>query len=370
MLVFTATLPSNANINIRSVLLVVLSTLIHFIILHSRTRPHTTSDKTQDITTSRPNTLYDNADDIQRQLDNEARDRMKFGRPKTVWVFHFPTHLPEVTTVGLQRYYRGIVSLNILRPPPPQDMAELCQNTWHKTFPDCGGRSQSPVNLPNQALIKAKGGRRLVFINYDVQPKSLTLTNDGKRVILTGEWELGRQPLVTGGAAHSRRYLFHSITYHWPSEHSISGLLYPMETQVLHISADYKSFDEAVRESKHDLLAFLGIVNIYTFSNRTQSGVLDILKAAASGKFHEESVPVSPLNHFNPPFKAHVSYQGSLTAPPCTESVLWIIRAKSLPIAREVVDLTKNLFMPKCDPNPLLSRQIQPLNDRKVYLFD
>lgn len=41
------------------------------------------TDKTQDITTSRPNTLYDNADDIQRQLDSEARDRIKFGR---VWI--------------------------------------------------------------------------------------------------------------------------------------------------------------------------------------------------------------------------------------------------------------------------------------------
>lgn len=31
-------------------------------------------------TTSRPNTLSDDADDLQRQLDNEVRERLQFGR--------------------------------------------------------------------------------------------------------------------------------------------------------------------------------------------------------------------------------------------------------------------------------------------------
>ena len=42
-------------------------------------------DFTQDGTTTRPNTLSDDADDIQRQLDNEARDRMILGKVNFLW---------------------------------------------------------------------------------------------------------------------------------------------------------------------------------------------------------------------------------------------------------------------------------------------
>lgn len=45
--------------------------------------------KTQDLTTPRANTLFDDADDIQRQLDNEARDRMKYGKVSFVNIYMF-----------------------------------------------------------------------------------------------------------------------------------------------------------------------------------------------------------------------------------------------------------------------------------------
>lgn len=51
------------------------------------------SDHTfQDQTSPRTNTLFDDADDIQRQLDNEARDRLKFGRVNFTFVTHFTVH--------------------------------------------------------------------------------------------------------------------------------------------------------------------------------------------------------------------------------------------------------------------------------------
>ena len=57
------------------------------------------------------------------------------------------------------------------------------QNEWQKTYPSCSGRSQSPVDILYTGLVKIKGYRELSFINYDIYPRSLTLTNDGKRGI-------------------------------------------------------------------------------------------------------------------------------------------------------------------------------------------
>lgn len=41
-----------------------------------------------------------------------------------------------------------------------------------------------------------------------------------------------------------------------------------------------------------------------------------------------------PLSVISPPFHNYVGYHGSLPVPPCTESVLWIVRSQALPVNR------------------------------------
>jgi carbonic anhydrase len=53
---------------------------------------------------------------------------------------------------------------------------------WHETYPTCGGRSQSPVNLVNA---ERKAYDELVFNNYDLTAtdpftSTFTLTNTGQ----------------------------------------------------------------------------------------------------------------------------------------------------------------------------------------------
>merc|ERR1719503_25485 len=56
-------------------------------------------------------------------------------------------------------------------------------------------------------------------------------------------------------------------------------------------------------------------------------------------------------------------YGGSLTRPPCTESVHWYILDTPAPISRAMVNNFKVLF-----PSPMNNRPIQPLNDRDVWV--
>ncbi|XP_013170998.1 PREDICTED: carbonic anhydrase 1-like isoform X2 [Papilio xuthus] len=332
-------------------------------------------EDSKDQTTSRPNTLYDDADDLQKQLDNEARDKLK---PKTIWVFHLPTPFPDITYLVTSRRPRSAshqdkaTSKNNTKTEPVDVTADWDyknQNDWGKTFPDCGGRSQSPVDLPLQGFVKAKGGRRLLFTNYDLYPEKITVQNDGKRVVLFGEWDRNRMPLVYGGAAHSRRYIFHSLSFVWPSEHTIGGLQFPMESQALHISAEYGSMKEALDAAPSDPQAFLGIVNIYKFEDHTQKGLREVLRVLRRQSTFNVSATVHPLSYFVPRFKDYASYQGSLTAPPCTESVLWLVRARSLPVQREAITAAQKLRSPYGDTQSFAVRITQPLNDRKIFLF-
>ncbi|XP_063377561.1 uncharacterized protein LOC134664746 [Cydia fagiglandana] len=48
---------------------------------------------TRDQMSPRANTLSDDKDDIQKQLDNEAKDRLHFATGPKIWVLHFPTRI-------------------------------------------------------------------------------------------------------------------------------------------------------------------------------------------------------------------------------------------------------------------------------------
>ncbi|CAH1647244.1 unnamed protein product [Spodoptera littoralis] len=344
----------------------------------------------QDQTSSRTNTLFDDADDIQRQLDNEARDRLKFGRPKTIWVFHFPTHFPDRNSIDEDapedqiRYPRDLIlrkkprkeetndeetAIDLMTPPLPPclDWEYSSQGRWDKSFPECGGKSQSPVDLPIAGLIKARGARSLLFQNYDVQAQELTLMNDGKRVMLFGEWKSAQRPLIYGGAAHSRRYLFHSLTLHLPAEHTVGGLQYPAETQAFYVSAEYRNLEHALDASPSDPQAFLAVANLYKYSNHSHKGLEELLKLSKSVRYRNVSIKTKSLSYFNPPFKEYACYQGSLSTPPCTESVLWLVRGRTLSVMREAVE--EILLKTQSSPQQMSFRTVQPLNDRKVYLF-
>ncbi|XP_053603550.1 carbonic anhydrase 7-like [Plodia interpunctella] len=341
---------------------------------------------TQDQTSPRANTLSDDADDIQRQLENEAKDRLKYGRPKTIWVFHLPTRYPFFTPTEpgfgdqdfhLNKFEKRFLKKHKTTPKDePKNVTEFLmedwiyqeQANWSAKYPNCGGRSQSPVNLPAKGLIKAKA-RKLAFINYDAVPISLTLQNDGKRAILFGEWNRHFRPMVYGGAAYSRRYFFHSLVIHWPSEHSISSMQFPVETQLLHISAEYENFNDAVKKSSSDPLAFLGVVNIYKFSNQTHPGVEELIKSSVNTGFTNVTLAPKPLSFYSPPFEHYACYQGSLTTPPCTESVLWIVRAEALPVNRDEFNVPYGLCNTYGEPDVKPFRLVNPLNDRLVYHF-
>ncbi|XP_045484964.1 carbonic anhydrase 6-like [Pieris rapae] len=373
----------------------------------------------QDQTSTRANTLLDDADDIQRQLDNEARDRML--KPTTVWVFRLPTQTPELKMAVIKKRLLKMLSsdplqfyfyirfpkrcsldrifdtsqlpcysaadqpdlvperlLRVLRKKMPTDSSrrradrasdsvgnfKFDQMKWYLDFPECGGHLQSPIDIPN-GLIKTKAGRKMIFANYNKRPEAFYMSNDGNRLRLFGDWSRKDRPMIYGGGAHNRRYVFHSITLHWPSEHSVGGLQYPLESQVLHVSADYDTFDDAINVSRKDRLAFLGIVNLYMYRNYSHCSVGSILNNAKSGL--NSTITSQPLSHFNPPLKYYASYHGSLTVPPCTEAVLWLIRDQTLPITREAAKAFKSLLIE--DFQGSLRREIQPLNDRRIYLF-
>jgi carbonic anhydrase len=65
------------------------------------------------------------------------------------------------------------------------------------------------------------------------------------------------------------------------------------------------------------------------------------------------------MNELLPKDQRYFQFIGSLTTPPCTEGVLWIVMKQPTQLAREQIRLFQQLF-------PNNARPVQPVNGRPV----
>ena len=80
--------------------------------------------------------------------------------------------------------------------------------------------------------------------------------------------------------------------------------------------------------------------------------------AKAPGKLGTQALqaPADP-NALLPKTRSLFRYRGSLTMPPCTENVDWLVFAEPLEVAQADIDVFKLIF-------PMNARPVQPINRR------
>ncbi|XP_011313687.1 putative carbonic anhydrase 5 [Fopius arisanus] len=112
--------------------------------------------------------------------------------------------------------------------------------------------SMSPIDL-NMSNMTVVTLNPLNWINYNITPKKLKITNTGKNVVVCGNWEKSTPHLSSGPLRGD--YMFSQIHFHWGptemmgSEHFIDGGSQPMELHAVHFKSDYKSQEIAMRET-------------------------------------------------------------------------------------------------------------------------
>ena len=139
------------------------------------------------------------------------------------------------------------------------------------------------------------------------------------------------------------------IHFHEPSEHTINGVRYPIEIHLVHQS----------EEKNYTVLGIFGVEGEQSQTMEKMESFLPLL--TGQEKEIDKSFDLSSLFPEN---KSYYSYGGSLTTPPCTENVQWVIFKEPHVISLEgVLKLKDNM--------PLENyRDEQPLNDRLVYLHE
>ena len=223
--------------------------------------------------------------------------------------------------------------------PPKWDyLGKYGPASWGKLDPAwkacSAGKEQSPVNITNAKLSKA-----LQPIEFHYVAGPVTLENNGHTV------EVHVRPgsyIVADGV----RYDLVQFHFHHPGEEAVKGRLSDMVAHLVHQSADGRTAVVAVRfvEDRGQPNALLSTL----WANLPRS----------AGQTTKIDDMVNP-GGFLPADRGYWTYTGSLTAPPCTEGVKWVIFQQQMPLSREQLRAFAALY-------PVNSRPLQDLRGRKV----
>jgi len=207
-------------------------------------------------------------------------------------------------------------------------------STWPQCYPSASGERQSPVDINPADLKPFNPFQRLIW-KY--------IPENTERVTNTGfHWKVevnGKGSELSGGPLEGK-YVLEQFHCHWGasddqgSEHTINGKKYSGEVHLVHWnSTKYSSFEEACKHP--DGLCVLGI---FLKPGRTHYELNKIVAQLTHIQFKNQTaklgVPVDP-GCLIPHYSGYWTYQGSLTTPPCSECVIWIVFQDPMEVSQE-----------------------------------
>uniref|UniRef100_A0A672RCK0 protein-tyrosine-phosphatase n=1 Tax=Sinocyclocheilus grahami TaxID=75366 RepID=A0A672RCK0_SINGR len=211
----------------------------------------------------------------------------------------------------------------------------LNQKHWAKKYPVCRNARQSPIDISEEFTQVRVQYQNLQLENWDqLTTESTTITNDGKTVVIS----LNGQYFISGGGLRSR-FKVGRITFHWGrcnatsdgSEHSLNGNRFPLEMQIY-------CFDDEEFESIDEAISSGGKVNAVAV-------LFEVTFSSCDHQTHKHICKSSPLEEFSllallpQSTEKYFMYNGSLTAPPCSENVEWIVFKNTVAISETQLEV-------------------------------
>ena len=193
------------------------------------------------------------------------------------------------------------------------------------------GSRQSPIDIRSGVRVD------LEPIQFDYRPTGFRVVDNGHTI----------QVNVGGGNSievQGRRYDLLQFHFHRPSEERIDGRQFDMVAHLVHKDPEGRLAVVAVlldRGSAHPLVQT--VWNNLPLEKNTE---------VAAGTSLD-------MTNLLPADRRYFTYMGSLTTPPCSEGVLWMVMQQPVPIAVDQVNVFSRLY-------PMNARPIQSASGRLI----
>ena len=206
---------------------------------------------------------------------------------------------------------------------------------WSKLDPKnkvCAiGDRQSPIDIKDGIKVD------LEPIKFNYRPSTFRIVDNGHTV----QVEIGESSISLTG----KTYELVQFHFHRPSEEKVNGQRFDMVAHLVHKADDGQLAVVAVLLERGTENAF-----IQTLWNNMPL---------------EKNLPVAPptaiidLNTLLPAARNYYTYMGSLTTPPCSEGVLWLVMKQPVQVSPDQINIFSRLYKNNARP-------IQPAAGRLI----
>ncbi|MGC2401943.1 MAG: carbonic anhydrase family protein [Acidobacteriaceae bacterium] len=200
-------------------------------------------------------------------------------------------------------------------------------------FATCqSGREQSPIDIEDAQ------SATLDPIQFHYQDSSSTILDNGHTIMV----KVAPGNSITIGGHVYNLLQFH---FHHPGEEEIHSQAAPMVIHLVHADSEGKIAVIAVELKAGD-------------SNAAIQSVWDHVSKQGAVDVSPQSLTINPANLL-PDNRSYYTYMGSLTTPPCTEGVTWLVIKSPLPASTDELAFFAERY-------PMNARPLQPLNGRII----
>ena len=206
---------------------------------------------------------------------------------------------------------------------------------WARLSPEfakCGnGDRQSPIDIRDGIKVE------LDPILFEYRPSGFRVVDNGHTI----------QANVNGWNSiriMGRRYRLVQFHFHSPSEEMIDGQQFDMVVHLVHKDGEGR----------------LAVVAVLVEAGARQPALQAVLNNLPLEKNTEVTAASNlDLNQILPDSRKYFTYMGSLTTPPCTEDVLWIVMKQPVQATAEQLNLFSRMY-------PMNARPVQSAKGRTI----
>ncbi|WP_207184962.1 carbonic anhydrase [Rubrivivax gelatinosus] len=208
-------------------------------------------------------------------------------------------------------------------------------SSWGALKPEFGtcavGKRQSPIDIRGGIAVD------LEPVQFDYQAVGFAVLDNGHTV----QVNVGPGNFIGVGG---RRYELVQFHFHRPSEERINGRQSEMVAHLVHKDSEGR----------------LAVVAVLLERGSAQPVVQSVWNNLPLEKNEEARANTAlDLNQLLPTERGYYTYMGSLTTPPCTEGVLWIVMRQPVAVSQDQIDIFSRLY-------PMNARPVQSAAGRLI----